>query len=81
MTPAQLRRELGHIILRLEELKDVAWDNARNNEFREHDCTIASYIGMAADALRVANHTAGKLLVAQLTDKDRAQADEAGRRA
>ena len=81
MNAAQMRKELGHIILRLEELKDVAWDNARGSDFNDRDCTIASYIGMAADALRVANHTAGKMLVAQLNESDRAQADEAGRRA
>lgn len=69
------------MVLRLEELKEAAWDNARSNNFNEQDCNVASYLGFAADNLRHVNHIAGKLLVAQLTDADRAQADEAGRRA
>lgn len=69
------------MLLRLDELREVAWDHARANGWDERASNIASYLGMAADNLRHVNHVAGKLLVAQLTDADRAQADEAGRRA
>ena len=81
MNTAQIRKELGHMVLRLEELNQAAWEDARNNGFNEQSCSVASYIGFAADNLRTVNHIAGKLLVAQLTAADRAQADEAGRRA
>lgn len=81
MNATQLRRELGHMILRLDELVQQAWEDARANGFPDDACATASYLGFAADNLRTVNHKAGKLLVAQLTDKDRAQADEAAGRA
>lgn len=73
MTPAELRKELGEVILRLSQIERDAYAAGLKS--------VAQSLTSARHSLMLANNAAGRLLVAQLTDADRAQADEAGRRA
>lgn len=76
MTPAQLRRELGELVLRVWELQS----QVRGMSDAEVG-GISFNLTTAVRSLGLANALAGRLLVAQLTDSDRAQADEAAGRA
>lgn len=84
MTPAQLRKELGEIVLHVERIE--ASMAAGDSVMR----VAASDLSVALEFLRAVHGLAGRILTktsllapmtAQLTDSDRAQADEAGRRA
>lgn len=83
MDNARIRRELGMIALSLEGLRDrvsrevyASWPATV-----EADRQLVASLDCAMSHLEHANKLAGKALVAELTDKDLAQAEEAGRRA
>lgn len=73
---ARIRRELGDIGLRLEALFASLHKIDASNV-----STIAGRVAAARDLVALASFEAGKLLVSELTDADRAQADEAAGRA
>lgn len=79
MTPAELRKELGELLLRAESV--LAHAEREVGDGCSDFGVLCIHLRAAIPALRAANIRAGKMLVAQLTDADRAQADEAGRRA
>jgi len=73
VSPKKLRKELGQMLVRVDQLERGAyeagmWDMA--NSLRN----LSVFVKEASDS-------AGKLLVAQLTDADRAQAEDAAGRA
>lgn len=79
MTPAELRKELGELLLRAESV--LAHAERQTSDWNGDFGVLCIHLRAAIPALRAANIRSDKLLVAQLTDADRAQADEAGRRA
>lgn len=73
---ARIRREVGTITLQLEALFVAVT--------RQDACkysSIAGRVAAARDLLALAMHDAGQLLTAELSDAEREQAAEAGRRA
>lgn len=78
MNTAQIRKELGEIATKLATLNVAAQDMGLAESDRDRlDYLLSSCVYLADQA----NAMAGKLLVEQLTDSDRAQADEAAGRA
>lgn len=78
MNRSIFRKELSEIATKLAQLNLAVHGMDLPAPDREHlDYLLSSSVYLADQA----NAMAGKLLVAQLTDADRAQADEAGRRA
>jgi hypothetical protein len=78
---AMLRRALSAQLIELEQLHEVAEKAWRADPRREADLTVAAHMSLAIDHLRHGNALVGKLLAEVLTDADREQAAEAGRRA
>ena len=78
MSPAQLRKEIGELVLKAEQLHLASNKDAATNIVERALC---DFLWSAVCSLRMASTMAGQILHAQLTDSDRAQADEAGRRA
>lgn len=77
MTPAQLRKELGEVALRVETIRAALMKQHLEGRTNWVLCEIMDEVVVL---LREANSAAGREMVAQLTDADRAQAtDAAGR--
>lgn len=76
--PAQLRRELGELLLKAEQLHLASNKDAATNIVERALC---DFLWNAVNSLRMANTMAGQILHAQLTDADRAQAADAAGRA
>lgn len=73
MTPAQLRKELGQMLVRVDQMERGAYEAGMWD--------VANSLRILSVFVKEASDSVGQLLVAQLTDADRAQADEAAGRA
>lgn len=81
MPLAMLRRALSAQLLELEQMHDTAQKAWCANPVDNDELTMTAHMSLAIDHLRHCNAIVGKLLVAALSDADREQAAEAGRRA
>jgi hypothetical protein len=85
MPLAMLRRALSAQLLELEQMHELA----KKATFRcypdtpvnDDELTMTAHMSLAIDHMRHANAIVGKLLFSALSDADREQAAEAGRRA
>jgi hypothetical protein len=81
MPLAMLRRALSAQLLELEQMHAVANKAWRENPVDNDELTLTAHMSLAIDHLRHCNAIVGKLLFNALSDADREQAAEAGRRA